>query len=44
MSGSSNTTFHGSLIANTVKLNGSTLTITYNDDFGAAVPTYKLVE
>ncbi len=44
MSGSSNTTFHGSLIANTVKLNGSTLNITYNDDFGAGVPTYKLVE
>ncbi len=35
MSGSSNTTLEGSIIANTVKLNGSSLSITSNSDYGS---------
>ncbi|MGQ0802892.1 MAG: pilus assembly protein TadG-related protein [Actinomycetota bacterium] len=44
MSGSSNTSLHGALIANTVKLNGSELNITYNEDFIAGEDSTKLVE
>jgi hypothetical protein len=44
MSGNTNTTFHGSLIADTIKLNGNGVDVTWNDEFVPGTDSIKLVE